>query len=42
MFNYYMNVIIKPRTEIDLPNIEDAIRLAFDNNEKIIFIFDLT
>ena len=37
-----MNVIIKPRTEIDLPNIEDLIRLAFDNNEKIIFIFDLT
>ena len=37
-----MNVIIKPRTEIDLPNIEDAIRLAFNNNEKIIFIFDLT
>ena len=42
MFNYYMNVIIKPRTEIDLPSIEDSTGLAFSEQDKIIFIFDLT
>ena len=37
-----MNIIIKPRKEIDLPSIEDSIRLAFAEHEKIIFTFDLT
>ena len=42
MFNYYMNIVIKPRTEIDLPNVETCIKTAFDNYDKIIFTFDLT
>lgn len=42
MFNYYMNVIIKPRTKLDIPNIAVSIELAFKNYEKVIFIFDLT
>ena len=36
-----MNIIIKPRKEIDLPSIEDSIRLAFAEHEKIIFTFDI-
>ena len=42
MFNYYMNVIIKPRTEIDLPSVENSIQMAFSQHDKIVFIFDLT
>ena len=42
MFNYYMNIVIKPRTEIDLPSVENSIRLAFNQYDKIIFTFDLT
>ena len=40
MFNYYMNIVIKPRTEIDLPNVENCIKTAFINYDKIIFTFD--
>ena len=37
-----MNVIIKPRTEIDLPSVENSIQMAFSQHDKIVFIFDLT
>ena len=42
MFNYYMNIIIKPKNELDLPQIANCIQNAFKIHNKIIFIFDLT
>jgi len=37
-----MNIIIKPDMEIDISNVETTIQNAFNNYDKIIFIFDIT
>ena len=37
-----MNIIIKPDEEINISKVENIIQNAFNNHDKIIFIFDLT
>jgi hypothetical protein len=37
-----MNIIIKPNTEIDISKVETTIQHAFNNYDKIIFVFDIT